>query len=107
MKRHAQMHAKVPTARTVAKGGEKTHVHNTSKTLGKIVHQGKGIIRLATAVFFQHGGRAALDFLGPQKGLMPRVFARAKYVERSAKRQGLINRNDVTQPERPELPISP
>lgn len=49
----------------------------------------KGVVARATLVFLEHGARAAFDFLGgSMRGelLIPKVFARAQYLERSAKR---------------------
>lgn len=50
------------------------------------------VIKPATALFFAQGARAAHDFLGGglrAKLLMPKVFARAKYLERHAKHLNL------------------
>lgn len=51
-------------------------------------HQ-KDAIHQATLVFLEHGAQAAHDALGGgMRGdlLLPKVFARAKYLERCAKR---------------------
>lgn len=44
-------------------------------------------VRLATAVFLDENAKAAQAYLGAKSALLiPKVFARAKYVERRAKR---------------------
>lgn len=48
----------------------------------------KGVIARATLVFLEHGARAAYEFLGGSlraNELLPKVWVRAKYLERRTK----------------------
>jgi len=81
---------------------------NFPDTLGKVPIS-QNPIADATALFIEKGAQAAWDSFGNPlraKILMPRVMARTKYLERSAKRLYEAHMNPFVQPDRPVLPVS-
>jgi hypothetical protein len=62
--------------------------HTFPDTLGKVIIDPHPL-KEATILFIRHGARAAADYLGGGLRatiLLPRVLARAQYLEREAKR---------------------